>query len=300
MQKKKLFKGYLFVILSAVLYGLMPLMTTHIKADGANSYSLVFLRNALSLPALAALALGQQKTLKVPPKELPIIVLTAIFGCCLTPVLLYCSYDHIDSGTASVFHFVYPALVVVGGALFLKQKPSLGTLFSVLVCVGGIALFFDPNAAVTLTGSLLSLLSGATFATYVLLLSAFKNRKATGFVFTFYVALSCTVAMGIYCLVTNNMALPRSLGGWALCVLFALAINAVATVLFQQGTFLVGGQRASILSTMEPITGVVVGAIWLGEFVGKTTGSIVRTVIGSALVVAATVMIALFDSKKEQ
>lgn len=299
MQKNKLLKGYIFVILSAVLYGLMPLMTTHIKADGANSYSLVFLRNALSLPALAALALGQQRTLKVPMKELPIIALTAIFGCCLTPVLLYSSYDHIDSGTATVFHFVYPALVVVGGALFLKQKPSLGTLFSVLVCVSGIALFFDPNASVTPTGSLLSLLSGATFATYVLLLSAFKNRKATGFVFTFYVALSCTVAMGIYCLVTNNMTLPRSFGGWALCVLFALAINAVATVLFQQGTFLVGGQRASILSTMEPITGVVVGAIWLEEFVGKTTGSIVRTLIGSALVVAATVMIALFDSKKK-
>ena len=57
MNSRKLIKGYIFVILSAVLYGLMPLMTTHIKADGANAYSLVFLRNALSLPALAALAL---------------------------------------------------------------------------------------------------------------------------------------------------------------------------------------------------------------------------------------------------
>ena len=299
VNSRKLIKGYIFVILSAVLYGLMPLMTTHIKADGANAYSLVFLRNALSLPALAALALWQQKTLKVPLKELPTIALAALFGCCITPVLLYCSYDFIDSGTATVFHFVYPALVVLGGILFLKQKPAVGTLVSVLVCIVGIALFFDPNATVTPEGSILALASGLTFSVYVLMLSAFPNRKATGFVFTFYVALVCTIAMGIYCVATNNLALPGSAWGWLLCALFALAINAVATVLFQQGTFLVGGQRASILSTMEPITGVVVGATLLGEFVGKSAGSIARTVIGSVLVVAATVMIALFDSKKK-
>ena len=300
MNNRKLIKGYIFVILSAVLYGLMPLITTYIKADGANSYSLVFLRNALSLPALAALALGQQKTLKVPLKELPTIAIAAIFGCCLTPVLLYSAYDFIDSGTATVFHFVYPAVVVVGGMLFLKQKPGKGTLLSVLVCVGGIALFFDPNAAVTLEGSLLSLLSGVTFAVYVLMLSAFSGRKATGFVFTFYVALACTVVMGIYCIATDTLALPGSVWGWLLCAVFAILINAVATVLFQQGTFIVGGQRASILSTMEPITGVVVGALFLGEFAGKSTGSIARTVIGSALVVAATIMIALFDAKKQK
>ena len=299
MNRSKLLKGYIFVILSAVLYGLMPLMTTHIKADGANAYSLVFLRNALSLPALAALALMQQKTLRVPLREIPTIAIAALLGCCITPVLLYCSYDHIDSGTATVFHFVYPALVVVGGILFLKQRPAVGTVISVLVCVGGIALFFDPNAAVTAEGSAFALLSGLTFAGYVLMLSAFPNRKATGFLFTFYIALVCTVAMGIYCVATNTMALPQSAFGWVLCIAFSLLINAVATVLFQQGTFLVGGQRASILGTMEPITGVVVGATLLGEFAGKSGGSIVRTVIGSALVVAATVMIACFDAKKK-
>lgn len=299
MKKSILLKGYTFVILSAILYGLMPLMTGYIKADGANAYSLVFLRNALSLPFLAALALTQQKTLKIPVRELPSLALAALLGCCLTPVLLYSSYDHMDSGAATVFHFIYPAVVVVGGMLFMKQRPNPATLLSVGICVGGIALFFDPAASVTVAGSIPALLSGVTFAAYVLLLSAFSSRKTKGYVFTFYVALVCTVAMGIFCAVTGNLAMPGSVFGWVLCTVFAVLINAVATVLFQQGTFLVGGQRASILSTMEPITGVVVGAIFLGEFAGRSAGSIARTVIGCVLVVAATVMIALFDTKKK-
>lgn len=296
----KKFKGYIFVIASAVLYGLMPLMTGFLKADGANAYSLVFLRNALSLPMLLVMALVQQRSLKVPTRELPLICFAALFGCCITPVLLYSSYDHIDSGTATVFHFIYPAVVVVGGMLFLRQRPKLGTLLSVAVCVLGIGLFFDPTKPIKWEGTLLSLLSGVSFAVYVLILSAFSGRRSGGYVFTFYVALTCTVAMGIFCLATNNLAFPGSFTGWVVCILFALLINAVATVLFQQGTFLVGGQRASILSTMEPVTGVVVGATLLGEFAGKSAGSIVSTVIGSVLVVAATVMIAIFDTKKNR
>ena len=102
MKKGELVKGYLFVIVSAVIYGCMPLMATHIYADGVNPMTLVFLRNFLSLPALAALALWQQKTLKVPKATLGPVSLLALFGCCVTPVLLFSSYRYIPSGTATV------------------------------------------------------------------------------------------------------------------------------------------------------------------------------------------------------
>ena len=66
----------------------------------------------------------------------------------------------------------------------------------------------------------------------------------------------------------------------------------MAVVLFQQGTFLVGGQSASILSTLEPITGVIVGMVAFQESVGS------RTVVGSALVILASILITLSDRKE--
>lgn len=292
MKSKKLLKGYLFVIASAVLYGLMPLMAKTIYQSGVNSFTLVFLRNALSLPALAFLAISQQKTLRISRKSLPTIAVAALFGCCATPALLYCSYNFIDSGTATVFHFIYPAMVVLGSILFLKQKPGIGVLLSVLVCVGGICMFYDPAQPLNWQGALLALLSGVTFAVYVLILSVFKDRKSTGFLFSFYAALISAIIMLIFCAATGNLCLPQTLKGWILCSVFALLINACATVMFQQGTFLVGGQRSSILSTMEPITSIVVDAAVFSVAVSLRTG------IGAALVVAATIMIALFDTRK--
>jgi len=247
MKASRMLKGYLFAIISAVIYGCMPLMAKHIYADGVNAMTLVFLRNVLALPVLAVLAKLQNKTLKIPAKSLGAIGLLAAFGCCATPVLLFSSYHYIPSGTATVFHFIYPCLVVVIGVIFLKKRVQVGTLLSLLLCLGGICLFYKPGAAFHWGGSGLA---------------------------------------------TGSLVLPQSLLGWGLCLLFALGVTVGAVVLFQQGTFLIGGERASILSTLEPITSVVVGVLFLNETIG------LRDYMGAALVVAASVLIAVLDMKK--
>ena len=174
----KTLKGYLFAILSAVIYGLMPLMASHIYADGVNAMTLVLLRNLLALPVLAVLAFCQQKTLKVPAKALGGMAFLAAFGCCITPVLLFSSYHYIPSGTATTIHFVYPAIVVLIGIVFLKKKAQLGTVLSLVLCVGGICLFYKPGADFHWGGAGLALLSGVTFAIYVAMLPVLRQEQA--------------------------------------------------------------------------------------------------------------------------
>ena len=292
MEKTKLIKGYLFAITSAVLYGCMPLMASHVYADGVNAMTLVFLRNFLALPALAALAFCQKKSLKIPVKSLGGLVMIAAFGCCLTPLLLFSSYHYIPSGTATVFHFVYPSLVVLLGILFLKKRPAIGMVLSMLLCLGGICLFYKPGDF-HWGGAGLALASGLTFAIYVVILSVYRRENLGGYLFTFYVALCSSVIMGIICVATGNLALPQTFNGWFWCLLFALGVTTGAVMLFQQGTFLIGGERTSILSTFEPITSLVVGVIWLGEEI------FARDYMGAALVIAASVLIAVVDMKKK-
>lgn len=296
MKKNNLMYGYIMVIVSAIIYGCMPLMTSVLKADGMNPYSIVLIRNLFPLPVLAGLALIQTKSMKVPLKAFPTIGMAAIMGSCVTPLLLYISYDFLKpyDGIATVFHFVYPAFVVLGGLLFFKQKIKTGVWVSLALCIIGVCLFYDPNAKVNLAGAGIALLSGVTYAAYVLLLSVFKYKKINSFLFAFYISCTTTVVMFIYCLITNNLVFPASFGGWAMGIFFALVVNVGAMVLFQKGTFLIGGQRSSILSTMEPLTSVV-----LVIFSAGIANIGIGTWIGSVLVIASTVLIAVFDSKKQ-
>ena len=178
-------KGYIFIILSAVIFGSMPLMANYIYADGVNPLSLVLLRNLLSLIPLSLIAIVRKKSFKVAPRDLPAIATVGIFGCALTPFLLFSSYQFMDTGAATVFHFVYPAAVLLFGLIFLRARFRWGNLACLILCVGGIVMFYTPGAAVNLAGSVIALSSGITYAIYIVLLGAFGNRGLDGFVFSF-------------------------------------------------------------------------------------------------------------------
>ena len=294
MKKNKLFLGYIMVILSAVIFGLMPLMTGVIRDSGANSMTIVLLRNLLSVPVLGVLAYFQNKTLKVPVKSLYPMSLAAVMGCCLTPILLYNAYPYLaeNESVATVFHFIYPAVVVLGGWLFFKQKINKGTLFSLVLCIAGICLFYDPSKPLNTTGAVLALLSGVAYAAYVLALSTFRFKNIKSFLFSFYLSAISSVILFAVCLATQQLSFPGTTTGWIVMILFALLVNVGAVVMFQVGVFIIGGQKASILSTMEPITSIVVSAC-SGVMIG------IGSVIGSALVVASTVLISVFDKPKK-
>ena len=180
------------------------------------------------------------------------------------------------------------------GFAFLRKRVSLGTLLSVLLCFGGVALFYDPTGALSPLGAALALGSAITFAIYVVLLPRFQNEQFSGFPFCFYVALWSSVIMLIVCICTGQLSLPSTLLGWGLCILFGTSVTTGAVFLFQQGTLLIGGERASVLSALEPITGVLIGILILQE------PSKPAVLIGSALVVASGVLIAVADLKRAE
>lgn len=96
------------------------------------------------------------------------------------------------------------------------------------------------------------------------------------------------------CWAGGLLTLPATVTGWALCVILAMIIGFGAVALFQRGTFLIGGERASVLSTVEPLTGVVVGAIVFQERITPFT------FVGVVLVLLACVLIAAADAKHKE
>ena len=180
------------------------------------------------------------------------------------------------------------------GIVFLRKKFSGITLGSVILCFAGIALFFDPSQALDPIGTALALGSAVAFAVYVVLLSRFQSEQFSGFLFCFYFALWSSVILFLICICTGQLSLPTPLTGWGLCLLFATSVTTGAVVLFQQGALRIGGEKASILSALEPITGVVIGIVFMQESAKPAV------LIGSALVIASAVLIAVGDLKKKQ
>ena len=286
--------GYVCAILSAVIYGCMPIMAKYIYAEGVTPMTLVFLRNFMALPSLALLSAMQKKTLKRPLRQVLPLGIPALFGCVLTPVLLFSSYVYIASGIATVFHFVYPCLVLLIGLIVLRKKASPAVIVSVLLCLLGVMLFYDPGTTLSLGGASLALGSAVAVAIYAVLLPRFQTEDFLGFPFCFYVALWSSVIMLPVCLLSGQLSLPTTLLGWGLALLFGTSVTTGAVFLFQQGSLFIGGEKASILSALEPITGIVIGIVFMKESANPAV------LIGSALVVASAVLIAVGDLKRAE
>ena len=143
-------------------------------------------------------------------------------------------------------------------------------------------------------GAALALGSALTFALYVVLLPRFQSEQFSGFLFCFYFALWSSVILFLICICTGQFSLPTTLTGWGLCLLFATSVTTGAVVLFQQGALRIGGEKASILSALEPITGVVIGIVFMQESAKPAV------LIGSALVIASAVLIAAGDLKRAE
>lgn len=292
MDRRTLWKGYFYILTSAVVYGTMPLMAKLIYAQGVDAMSLVFWRNLLAIPVLAFLATRKGGSLKLPIKDLGFVAVSSVFGSCITPVLLFSSYSFVASGTATVFHFIYPSVVVLWGFLFGRGEKKWTDLLCAGICAAGIILFYDPAEPLDLRGAGLALLSGVTYAVYILLVGSSGHRKIPPMTFSFYILCFCAAAMLLVCTIRGGVRTPESLTGWLLCLAFSVGINVGAVMLFQLGTMLIGSQRAAILSTMEPITSILIGALVFAESIGPGTAA------GSVLVVMSTILIAVFDRKR--
>ena len=289
MERQKQWLGGLCVILGAVIFGSMPLSANFLYAQNVTPMMLVFLRNTLSLPVLALLG-WRQGGLRLSRGALIETGLSGLFGCFLTPVLLFSSHRYLASGMAAVFHFAYPVIVVLGG-LLLREQVKKRALFCALLCSLGIALLIDPRGAIDPLGVMLALSSGVTYAVYILLLGHFRHREDSGFRLRFYMALISSVCTLPLCLITHQFRLPQTVGGWGVAIFFSLTLCVGAVVLFQKGTFLIGAQRAAILSTFEPITSIFAGILFLHETLT------LRILLGSSLTLLASVLITTSGSE---
>lgn len=284
-------KGCIRIILSAVIFGCMPLMAKNIYAEGVNAISLVLLRNVLALPVLYLLLRIQKVDARPGKGGLKRIVLLGLYGSVLTPALLFSSYNYISGGMATTLHFVYPIFVLLGCALLFRDKIGWVKGGCVLLCSLGMLFFYTPGESAQFFGASLAVASGVTYAAYIIYLDKSGLGRQNPFKTGFGMSAVCTVLLGSAVTASGSLTLPATVSGWLLCLLFAVAVMVGAVVLFQSGAAIVGPQRAAILSTFEPITGIAVGIMAFDEPFG------VKTALGSLLILAAVLLLTIFDNK---
>lgn len=273
-------KGILFTVISTIIFGITPAIGKLTYAMGNNGIQLAFLRHLFVVPLFLFIVLYQGLSLKVTNQQLKDILKVGFFGNTLTVVLLYSSYSYIGVGSATVLHFLYPLFVCVMNFVLYQQKLNRTQILCLVLAIIGILCFVDQSSS-SMLGFLLAVGSGIFFAYYMIGMDHSTIRYVSPYVFNFYLVVMNSVVIFLLALITKSLSI-MPWHGYFLSMIVAVFTSLIGVVLFQKGICCLGASLTAILSTLEPITSIIVGMFFLGE---QLT---VMKVIGCVLVLLST------------
>ena len=259
-------KGYLLGAISAATYGMNPLFTLPLYADGMNPDSVLFFRYVFGIPILGTMLLARGRNFRVSFKQLLILSALGILFS-LSSLFLFQSYNYMDAGIASTILFVYPIMVAVIMALFYKEKLTKLTILCMGMAMLGIGLLFKSSNGSTLSfvGTVLVLASALSYAIYMVSVNRPILKDIATLKVTFYVLLSGVSLFATRIIVNDSFQMPTEWYQWGNLICLGLFPTAISLLCTTSAIQYIGSTPTAILGALEPVTAVVIGVTLFGE-----------------------------------
>ena len=218
-------------------------------------------------------------------------------GYYLASLFDFWGLNYVTAGTERLILFLYPSIVLIISALFLKHKIQKIQYFALFITYFGIVITFIPNLQIGLgqnliLGCFLIFLSAFTYALYIIgsgeLIPKFGIIK-----FTCYAMITSTVVIFIHHAATGNGNLfnyPKEV--YYLSITMAVFCTVIPSFLISGGIKKVGSGNASIIGSVGPIATIIMANIFLDELMNFWQ------IIGTLIVLSGVLMIS-WKGKKE-
>ena len=281
-------KGFVCGIATSVTFGLIPLFTLPLMRKGMASDSILFYRFLVASAALGLMMLAKREAFAVSRRDLPMVVLLAVFYTASSLFLLY-GYEMMGAGVATTIHFTYPVFVTLIMLSVFREKTSWVTWLAVVLAIGGVARLSLQGTGLKLSavGLVIVLLSAVGYASYIVAVNKSRVRGMHSRKLAFYVFVFTTLIFAVKNAVGDGVQpLPDAVSAVNV-VLLAVAPTVISNITLLVAVRCIGGTLTSILGALEPVTAVCIGAVVFGE------AFTVSEAVGIALILAAVVLVIL-------
>ena len=286
-------KGYLFALVSALTYGMIPLFMIPLKKlDFFSVDTALFYRFLIAaILILGYLVFYQKESVKINLKEGIIFSILGLFYA-LSAEFLFIAYDFLSPGIASTIFFIYPIMVALILGIFFKEKITLATTISLFIVVVGVGvLSIKDNFEINYIGLFVSLLGALMYALYMIIVNKTKI-KASGVKVSFYSMVFASLFFLVKTLVLGNSVAIPSLKIGTHLTLFALITTALSVVSLVYAIKFIGSTPTAIMGAVEPVVAVMIS---VGLFDETLTSSLIAGVI---IIISGVLIDVVFNKKK--
>jgi drug/metabolite transporter (DMT)-like permease len=284
--------GALVCLASAVAFGAMGIFGKLAYDEGATVGTLLAVRFLLAAALfwVLVLATGAGRQLRtLSGRDVGIALALGAVGYSAQAGAYFAALQRLDAGLLSLLLYTFPAMVTVAAIALGRERASRRKAGALVIASAGLVLVLAGAGAGALdpVGTMLGVTAAPVYTTYILTSAGVAERVGP----LLLSALVCTGAATTLTLATvfgGDLRLGDvSAAGFGWLAGIAVVSTVGAVSLFFAGLKRVGPTTASILSTAEPVTTVVLAFLAFGESLGPVQ------LAGGGLVLAAALVLSV-------
>lgn len=291
---KKLMNPRLMLITSMVIFGTLAPFVRNINVSSGEL--------ALYRAVLAAVLIGFFLLItkqKIPfgkiKKDIPLLLASGI-AMGINWILLFEAYKYATVSVATLSYYFAPVIVTVVSPLLFREKLTFKQIICFAMSTVGLVMITgigDISGNSNIIGILFGLGAAVFYATVVLLNKFIKN--VDGIHRTFLQFLAAIVILIPYVIFTSGVTLQGlDSSGWINLLIVGLVHTGITYCMYFSSLKELPGQKAAILSYIDPLVAVLISVAVLGENI-----TLIQ-IVGGILILGFTLWNEIPFSKKQK
>ena len=279
-------RARMMLVTSMVIFGTIGLFKRFVPVT---SGELALYRAVLAAVLLVGVLLvtRQKIPFKAIGKQIPLLLLSgAAMG--VNWILLFEAYDHTSVALGTISYYFAPVIVTLLCPLLFREKLTAKQILCFLISTAGLVIITfaaeqggEVEGRNDLVGILFGLGAAVFYATVILLNKFIKGVE--GLHRTLLQFLAAIVTLTPYVALSSGVTLGgMDATGWACLLIVGLVHTGLAYVLYFPSIKELPGQKAAILSYIDPLVAVIVSVLILREPMNAWQW------IGGAMILGAT------------
>lgn len=255
-------KGYLYVVIAAVLWGTLPLACRFVYSFGSNSLTASAARAYFAALIFAVIFLVKGDFRQIKIKDIPFYIIYGITGVGGTFLFYMLAVERLSTAMASILLYTAPAFVIIFSRIFYKEKITRTKLLALLGTSLGSALVlrvYDPSF---FTGNILNiligLLSGISYSLVTVLGKQAKKKASPEINSGLMIIFGSLIFLFIKppaSIITSHIP---TISGYIYLAIFG---SVLPYILYLKGLgFGIDGGYASVTASIEPVVATLLCA----------------------------------------
>lgn len=288
---KKLLRGALYISLSILAYGSMPLLIRTINAGRVPPMSQVALRYVFAFTVSTIYFLLKKAKFNIDKSTLWLLALISIFGYGFSNLAYTYANLNTEVSNAIFIFFTFSIITPALALIFLKERINKYNMAGLLLAFAGLGFLVRPNSFSTWqTGALFAFLAAVLQSIYLV------GRRRLKEISSELILLSSTflgmISVGTLAFIfENNFFTPSGVGSlstntWILTILFGL-LNFSGWYFLSKGFQILTASVGSLLMMWEPVLVAILAFLVYNEV------PTIFTLLGAGLITTAVFIVVL-------